>query len=156
MSDTHVVEFTPTEFAPQTHVQPFRTDESRTPLALVVDDDADFREQQQSNLQALGFDVLTAGGEAAAREILAEHRPDVAVVDLMMENPDAGFTLCYHLKQRYPETPVILVTSAGSITQYDLESLHQGQRRWVHADAVFAKPMRLDQLRRELARLLKG
>jgi CheY-like chemotaxis protein len=156
MSDTQLLEFRSAELSPETRPQPAGTEGPDKPLALVVDDDQDFVDQQVSNLQTLGFEVLTAGGQSAARDILAQRQPDVAVVDLMMENPDAGFTLCYHLKQLYPETPVILVTSASSITGYDLESMHEGQWQWVHADAVFSKPMRLGQLRRELDRLLKG
>lgn len=131
--------------------------ERQNPLvALVVDDDPDFLDQQKANLHSLGFDVLTAAGEDAAREVLEKHRPDVVMVDLMMETSDAGFSLCYHLKQQYPETPVIMVTSASSITDYRFESLHPAQRKWVHADAVCAKPMRLNQLKRELARLMRA
>lgn len=129
---------------------------SSNPVALVVDDDPDFLDQQEANLKTLGFEVLTAEGDTGAREILADQQPDVAFVDLMMDNSDAGFSLCYHLKQKYPETPVVMVTSAGSITDHNFESMHESQRQWVHADAVFAKPVRLDQLKRELARLMKG
>ena len=145
-----------TNNARETREQPAVVDTSRFAVALVVDDDPDFLDQQEANLKTLGFEVLTACSEVDARELLSTHHPDVAVVDLMMENSDAGFALCYHLKQLYPQTPVIMVTSAGSIAGYDFESMHERQRRWVHANAVLSKPMRLEQLKRELARLMKG
>jgi two-component system response regulator MprA len=156
MSETLVADTTASNNVIDTQERPANAESPQTLLALVVDDDPDFLDQQEANLKTLGFNVLTACSSAGARELLATNHPDVAVVDLMMENSDAGFALCYHLKQLYPKTPVIMVTSAGSITGYDFESMHEGQRRWVHADAVFSKPMRLEQLRRELARLLKG
>jgi CheY-like chemotaxis protein len=156
MTETLVEATNATNHTPQLQLQPAVESASQLPLALVVDDDPDFLDQQEANLKSLGFQVTTACSETGARELLSSRRPDVAVVDLMMENSDAGFALCYHLKQLYPRTPVIMVTSAGSITGYDFESMHEGQRRWVYADAVLSKPMRLEQLKRELARLMKG
>jgi DNA-binding response OmpR family regulator len=51
---------------------------------LVADDDRDIRELVAFKLQAAGFTVLTAvDGDDALAQVL-EHRPDVAVLDVMM------------------------------------------------------------------------
>ena len=39
----------------------------------------------------------------------------------MMENVDAGFTLCYHIQKKDPTIPVILVTSVNSETGLDFD-----------------------------------
>ena len=119
-------------------------------VVLIVDDDPDFL-FQHSNFETLGFEVITADSSCGRGCSAA---PDLAVVDLMMEQSDGGFTLCHEIKQRYPQTPIIMVTSASSLTGYDLESLSGDQRAWVQADAVLAKPIRFAQLKRQVDRLM--
>ncbi len=127
---------------------------SERPLVLVVDDDEDFREQLRLQLEAAGYAVVTAAGETAAEKVLAETRPDLAVVDLMMEHEDGGFVLGYRLKKRFPDLPVIMVTGVAHETGHDFTTDTAAERAWIKADAVLAKPVRFEQLKRELARLL--
>lgn len=121
---------------------------------LLVDDDSDFLWQQKVQLEAAGFDVVTAVGETEAKERLAEGQPDLAVLDVMMDNPDTGFTLCYYIRKVAPKIPIILVTSIVSETGLDFALASENDRAWIRADALLAKPIRFEQLRREIDRLL--
>ena len=129
-------------------------DDSRRTV-LIVDDDPDFLDQMELELAAAGFAVVRAEGEAAAEALLPTHRFDLAVVDLMMESPDSGFTLCHHIKRRDPQVPVILVTSVASETGITFHPASREDRSWVSADAVLDKPVRFEQLKREIRRLLR-
>jgi len=122
---------------------------------LLVDDDSDFLFQQRLQLENAGFHVLSAANSQEASHLLDQQRPDLAVVDVMMENPDAGFTLCYHIRKRDPSIPVILVTSVNSETGLEFATATEQERSWIKADALLAKPVRFEQLRREIDRLLK-
>ena len=62
---------------------------------LVVDDDQDFRAQLGIELEAAGFDVAPAGAEAEALSLLESGRPDLAILDLMMEHMDSGLILAH-------------------------------------------------------------
>ena len=129
-----------------------------TPLkttVLLVDDDLDFLEQHKLLLQAKGFEVLTAESQAQAEELLKTARPDVAVLDLMLEHVDGGFALCYHIKKLDPRIPVILVTAVTSETSLAFDASTQEERSWVKADALLPKPIRFEQLLREINRLLE-
>jgi len=75
-------------------------------------------------------------------------------VDLMMEEVDAGFTLCYHIKKNHPNVPVVLVTGVASETGIAFGSETREERSWVKADALLNKPIRFEQLRKEIERLL--
>lgn len=121
---------------------------------LVVDDDEDYRFQQKVQLEAAGFKVIEADSKATAEALLENDKPDIAVVDLMMEEMDAGFTLCYHIKKKNPSIPVILVTAVTHETGLEFDATTKEERSWVKADAMLAKPIRFDQLRREIDRLL--
>lgn len=122
---------------------------------LLVDDDSDFLFQQRLKLEAAGYHVLSAAGGSEAERLLGQQRPDVAVVDLMMENPDAGFTLCYHIRKRDPSIPVILVSSVNSETGFNFDTATDEERSWIKADAFLAKPIRFEQLKGEIDRLVK-
>jgi len=127
---------------------------SPKPQVLLVDDDSDFLWQQKVQLEAAGFDVVTAVGESDAKAKLAESHPDLAVIDVMLDNPDTGFTLCYYIRKVAPGIPLILVTSIVSETGLDFALASDNDRAWIRADALLAKPIRFEQLRREIDRLL--
>ncbi len=122
---------------------------------LVVDDDSDFLLPLQVRLGNAGYEVLTAQSGKEAEAILAETRPDLAIVDLMMEHMDAGFALCYHIKKKDPSIGVILVTGVASETGLEFDAATAEERAWVKADAMLAKPVRFEQLEREIERLMK-
>ena len=128
------------------------TQEKRS--VLLVDDDSDFLWLQKTQLEAAGFDVVTAVGEAEAKQALAKARPDLAVIDVMMDNPDTGFMLCYYIRKTDPTIPLILVTSIVSETGMDFALSSESDRAWIRADALLAKPIRFEQLQREIDRLL--
>ncbi len=129
------------------------TDEAKT--ILLVDDDPDFLLQAQIELQAAGYQVRAAESRREAERLLEDWRPDAAVVDLMMEDVDSGFTLCYHIKKKDASIPVILVTGVTSETGMQFGTETAEERAWVKADALLDKPVRFEQLKSELARLLE-
>jgi len=120
---------------------------------LLVDDDQDFLLQQKTLLQAAGFDVAVAQGRAEAETVLQKSRPDLAVVDLMMEHMDDGFALCHEIKTNWPNVPVILVTAVARETGLEFDPNAPKGGSWIKADAMLAKPIRFEQLKREIDRL---
>jgi DNA-binding NtrC family response regulator len=121
---------------------------------LIVDDDIDYLIQQKAILESKGFNVITAQGVNRAREVLKKDCFDLAVVDLMMENMDSGFVLSYELKKIAPTKPVIMVTAVTSQTGFEFDSVTESEKKWIKADAIFTKPIRAEQLIKEINRLL--
>jgi len=122
---------------------------------LLVDDNEDFLDQMGMQLGAAGFHVVRAVGQREADSILPDTHFDVAVVDLMMEHHDSGFAVAFHIKKKNPAIPVILVTAVASETGLAFEAATREEQSWIHADVVLDKPVRLEQLLREIKRLLK-
>jgi CheY-like chemotaxis protein len=131
-----------------------RTGEMKQRSILVVDDDLDILAQTQAFLEAAGYTVTTADGEKKAEALLKTFTPDLAVLDLMMENQDSGFVLAYKIKKVDPGIPVIIVTAVTGQTgiAFDAES---GGSSWIRANAIIEKPIRHEQLLAEIKRLLK-
>ncbi len=122
---------------------------------LVVDDDIDFLLQQKIKLEAEGFEVVTAESQAEGEKLLGEVKPDMVILDLMMEHMDGGFILCHNIKKQNPSLPVIMVTGVTSDTGMDFAAIDGAGRNWVKADAILAKPIRFEELKREINRLLE-
>ena len=122
---------------------------------FLVDDDIDLLFQTKIQLEAQGFVVTTAESKSEAETLLETYRPDVAVLDLMMEEMDAGFNLSYFIKKKYPGTPVILVTAVTRETGFEFDATSEEDRAWIKVDTIIAKPVRFEQLLREIERLLK-
>lgn len=123
---------------------------------LIVDDDEDFRFQQRVQLEAVGFEVIEAPSHRKARELLSSAKFDLAIVDLMMEEMDAGFALCREIKEKNASTPIIMATAVTSETGIEFDASTQEERSWIKADAMLAKPIRFEQLLREINLLLRG
>jgi len=58
---------------------------------LLIDDDQDFRVSVRSLLETRGYEVFEAGsGHEGLRQVL-EHKPDVILLDVMMETSVEGY-----------------------------------------------------------------
>jgi len=126
--------------------------EQRT--VLIVDDDPDVIDQLTVMLAAENCRVVAAGGKEEAEEVLMTVRPDLAILDLMMEQMDSGFVLAHHIKTLYPKTPILLLTGVTSATGMSFSVEDAEARSWLKAERILDKPVRPEQLRAEVRRLL--
>jgi CheY-like chemotaxis protein len=121
---------------------------------LVVDDDPDICEQLSLLLKGEGYEVIVAGSQEEGEQALLAAQPDLAILDLMMEEKDSGFVLCHEVKRLYAGTPVILLTSVRAATGLSFAAASAEQQSWVKAERVLDKPIRPEQIKNEVRRLL--
>jgi CheY-like chemotaxis protein len=122
---------------------------------LVADDDPDYLFQVAFYLRNRGYEVVAVESQAEAEQVITKMKPDLAVFDLMMESDDSGFILCYKLKRRYPEVPVILATAVARETGITFGLNSEQDREWIRADLYLEKGVRPEQLDQEIKKLLK-
>lgn len=81
-----------------------------SPHILVVDDDAEIRSLLARYLGGQGFRVTVAQDRRECLARVADARPDLLVLDVML--PDGtGLEICRSLQDRRPRVPVILLTA---------------------------------------------
>lgn len=120
--------------------------EVRFPTLLIVDDDLTLIRSLQVNLEADGFDVITAGTGKDALEQMKRRLPDMAVVDLLL--PDMhGFELCRRIKN-YMDVPIIMLTGVDSE-----DSIVNGLE--LYAEDYVVKPFSYRELLARINRVLK-
>jgi DNA-binding response OmpR family regulator len=115
---------------------------------LVVDDDLGLRELLDRYFAGNGYRVTTVANGRQMREVLANHRVDLIVLDLMLPGDD-GLTLCRNLRANQPyDIPILMLTARGR--QEDvLKGFEAG------ADDYLPKPFNLKILLARLDSMLR-
>jgi DNA-binding response OmpR family regulator len=82
-----------------------------TACILGVDDEPRYIRLMEANLTSEGYKVLTASNGQEAVEIVADQRPDLVLLDIMMPVLD-GFGACERIRE-FSSVPIIVVTAKG-------------------------------------------
>jgi DNA-binding response OmpR family regulator len=123
----------------------------------LIDDDQDFLEIVSSALKAVGHKVVTAESGKEGYKLIKSEKPDIAIVDLMMETNDAGFILCHRVKkdEDLEDIPLIMLTAVTSETGYKFGIDTPEGKKWIEADAYLDKPVPTEELIERVNQLLK-
>ncbi len=106
---------------------------------LIVDDSDDLAHVIADFLSMFGYQVHTAKDGLDALQCLERKAMDIVVSDIHMPRMD-GYTLMTEIKNRYPETPIILITGF-SVSEAKKMAFEKG------ANAFVAKPFHLKDLK---------
>ena len=113
---------------------------------MVIDDSKTIRKSAETLLNKEGCDVLTAEDGFDALAKIAEHKPDLIFVDIMMPKLD-GYQTCTLIKnnRQFRDTPVIMLTSKDSI-------FDKARGRIVGSEEYLTKPFTRDDLIQAVSR----
>ena len=83
---------------------------------LLIDDDSDFRAAVKSLLESHGYNVLEASSGHEGLRMVVEHKPDVILLDIMMETTVEGYGVTHSLKYRdeyveFRDIPIFMISS---------------------------------------------
>jgi CheY-like chemotaxis protein len=113
----------------------------RRPLVLCVDDDPDIRDSMRAMLEAEGCAMAEAATAEDALRAAAIAAPDLIIVDLMMEEIDAGIQFVRELRASGAAPPVYLLSSAGDLLALSIDAASLG------VVALLQKPLSQSTLR---------
>lgn len=119
-------------------------------VILCIDDDDDILFFLQAVLQANGYRVVTANTAEEGLRLFRSMAPDFLIVDLMMEEVDAGTRLVKELRLLGNTAPIYMLSSVGNNLTMTTDYTSLGLA------GVLQKPVDQEQLLAILAAKLKG
>ena len=121
------------------------------PKILVVDDDPDVVEAVTAFLERAGHVVKSASNRREGMTKVTAEKPDLIILDVMMEEPDDGFAMAQELRRDGFTKPILMLTSIARVTglSYGVDA------STVPVDDFVEKPVTPAALLEKVAALLK-
>lgn len=119
---------------------------------LIIEDDPDFIEAMRLILEADSHDVEYAQSGEAGLQKVKESKPDLIILDVMMETETAGFHVAYQLRNAdpsseyadYAKIPILMITSVAEKTKMSFDP--KTDKDFLPVDGYVEKPIRPDNL----------
>jgi len=118
-------------------------------LIVIIDDDPDILDASSLVLKSKGYDVITANNPSDGYKIVKEKKPDLIILDVMMDEPDDGFFLAQKFRKEKIITPILMYTSVSKALGLDF-----GKNEMVPVDDFVEKPISPDELVKKVETLL--
>ena len=102
----------------------------RMPTILIADDSENIRQSLARILEKQGYRLVFAETAAETRKQVAEHQPELVLLDLMF--PDCNdLSLLRHLKTTAPELSIIMISANTEDLRPVVEAIHAGADDWI-------------------------
>lgn len=125
---------------------------------LVIDDDPDFRDAITTILESAHYKVALASAPNEGKEKVFSEKPDLILLDIMMDSLFDGFSLCHEVKtseeyKEFNDTPIIFVSAVKEKTgsRFKFNTREQGL---VGPDDYIDKPVKAKDLLARIEKLL--
>lgn len=102
----------------------------------IIDDDPDIVNATSMLLESKGYGVVSAGNVDEALSMIDSDKPDLIILDVMMDEPDDGFYLATKLRKNKIDTPIIMLTSVSKAFGFDF-----GNKEAIPFDDFLEKPI---------------
>ncbi len=107
---------------------------------LYIDDDQDYLDAVRAIIESGGYEMVEALTAEEGLKVYQETQPDFVIVDLMMEEVDAGAHMIKELQAIGNEVPVYMLSSVGQHLTQTTDYVGLGLA------GVFQKPIDADHL----------
>jgi DNA-binding response OmpR family regulator len=123
---------------------------------LIVDDDQDYGDALRIVLENNGYEVNHVLNIRDGQKALEGERPNLIILDVMMDRHTDGFDLCYNLKhdEACRTIPIMMVTAVTEKTGFKFSPETDGE--YLEADAYVAKPIPVAELLSRVNKMIGG
>jgi CheY-like chemotaxis protein len=126
---------------------------------LMIDDDPDIVTAIRIPLEASGYEFSVASSGTEGLEKIKEVKPDLIILDVMMETTTEGFQLAHRLRDRSPSSeyaeyssiPILMLTAIHTTTPLRFAP----DEDYLPVDAFLDKSADPDQLLAKVTELLQ-
>ena len=118
---------------------------------LIVDDDPDLAEACRMVLEKKGHEVRWASSAKLGMEEIKMRKPDLLILDVMMDEADDGIQMARKLKRNASTFPILMLTSISKVMGINYEK----DDEMVPVDEFLEKPVSPETLISKVNGLLK-
>jgi DNA-binding response OmpR family regulator len=121
---------------------------------LIIDDDKDYGEALKIVLESNGYEVNHLLNIDDGRKAVGNRKPDLIILDVMMDKHTDGFEFCYNLKhsEECSAIPILMVTAVTEKTGFKFSPETDGE--YLQADDYVAKPIPVAELLSRVKKLI--
>jgi CheY-like chemotaxis protein len=122
---------------------------------VMIDDNTDFLFTMETFLQRNGFEVHTAEDGEQGMASIRKERPDVVMLDIMMETLFSGFEVCKQVRSDDDllDTPIIGIS--GMVEELEIDYKQWPDYDYFKPDAFLDKPVDKQQLLRLIPEVIE-
>ncbi len=115
----------------------------------VIDDEIQIINEIKSLFEKEGFEVVYATNVKSALEVVSNEKPDLIILDVMMQESDDGLYLANKYRQIGVSTPIIMLACISKVTGFQF-----GVSDALPVDEFLLKPVSPELLLEKAKRLL--
>ena len=123
---------------------------------VIIDDDPEICEAMSHILSQNGYQVFTALDTRKGHQPFVDTRPDLLILDIMMETMDEGLNFATEVKKNDGVfgVPILIVSARPPVEKGYGRTLDE-DLDWIHADIFMEKPVEPEELIHNVKLLLK-
>jgi len=124
------------------------------PKVLIVDDDPDFHAILRTVLEPAGYSIVSAYSEREGLEAARREKPDIILLDIIMQSSTDGFEFCREAKRdpRIKHTPILGISAIEKVI--GVHYTPDFDPDLFPVDGYLSKPVSPEKLFAELKRLI--
>ena len=120
----------------------------------MIDDDRDFVDSTRLVLEKNGHQVISASSGEEGWEKAQSEKPDLLLLDVMMQTPDEGFQLSYKIRkhENLKDIPIFFLTAVSKVTGFKFDK--EKDEDFLPVEEYIEKPVMPDVLLKKINKAL--
>jgi len=124
---------------------------------IIIDDDSDYRFTMETFLNRNGFETLTAEKGQEGLDLIEKERPDLILLDVMMQSTYSGLEICKQLRSNPELKDIPIIGISGMSNELGVRLDKWGEDEYFKVDEYYEKPVDREKLLERIkVRLAKG
>ena len=121
---------------------------------LIIDDDRELRGVMTTVLSS-AYECREAGSKKEGLAVLKIFKPDLVILDVMMESMNAGFDAAREIKsnRKFKNVKIMVITNVDRKMSMDFKS-EAGDKAWLPVDDYYVKPIDPKELMTRVQKLI--
>jgi len=121
---------------------------------VLIDDNKDYLFTMKTFLKKNGFEVSTAGDGQSGVKLVEDEKPDIVLLDVMMETLFSGFEVCRRLRQNPNLKSIPIIGISGMADEINVKFNKKKDFEYFSPEEFLEKPVDKELLLKTIDKLI--